>query len=150
MTCSGAYLLRRMRLTSLGRMALLTSAHLRRGLGGICTVYFYMCRYEDWIQLVGTDASGFNIANAWKSKVGNRGEGNTEHFGFDCCCVWSVICVQLRTSANTYELAMGAWQSANCKCRSCLLTGVTLEKAKQWAEETLDEAEESEEALCLL
>eukprot|EP00439_Symbiodinium_sp_Y106_P082559 s117_g22.t1 len=49
-------------------------------------------KYEDWIQLVGTDASGFNIANAWKSKV-----------------------------------------------------GVTLEKAKQWAEETLDEAEESEE-----
>ncbi|CAE7884695.1 unc-104, partial [Symbiodinium sp. KB8] len=49
-------------------------------------------KYEDWIQLAGADASGFNIANAWKSKV-----------------------------------------------------GVSLEKAKQWAEETLDEAEESEE-----
>ena len=114
----------RMQSTSLGRMALLKSSRLTGfkawGFSGHPEL-----RYEDWIQLSGPDAIGFNIASAWKSKVGNRGEGRREHL-------------------------QPAWRQVHArrKYTSQLLEppGVSLEKAKEWAEETLEEAEEEEES----
>ena len=71
---------------SLGKMVLSISSHLRTR--SLSTANHVLCldattmpatlprgRYEDWIPLSGTDAVGYNIANAWKSKVGLWGEG---------------------------------------------------------------------------